>query len=67
MRLLAADGPEHLEPVSGMAHLTGIVVEVRPAAGPQDGSRPWPPQRRSNRLLAAFRLRPALAADRPLV
>jgi formate dehydrogenase len=32
--LLAADGPTKLEPLSGMAHLTGIPVEVRPAAGP---------------------------------
>jgi formate dehydrogenase len=32
--LLAADGPEALERVSGMAHLSGFVVEVRPAAGP---------------------------------
>ncbi len=31
--LLAADGPERLERLSGMAHLTGIPVEVRPAAG----------------------------------
>ncbi|MBX3245862.1 MAG: molybdopterin-dependent oxidoreductase [Myxococcales bacterium] len=35
VNLLAADGPEALEPVSGMAHLTGIVVEVERAAGPQ--------------------------------
>ena len=33
--LLAADGPTRLERVSGMAHLTGIVVDVRPAAGEQ--------------------------------
>lgn len=32
--LLAADGPAKLERLSGMAHLTGIPVEVRPAAGP---------------------------------
>ncbi len=38
VNLLAADGPESLEAVSGMSHLTGIVVEVRPAAGEQDGS-----------------------------
>jgi anaerobic selenocysteine-containing dehydrogenase len=37
--LLAADGPDHLEPLSGMAHLTGIPVDVRPAAGPRDPSR----------------------------
>jgi len=36
VNLLAADGPDRLERVSGMAHLTGIDVEVRPAAGPQD-------------------------------
>jgi hypothetical protein len=33
--LLAADGPGALEPVSGMARLTAIEVEVVPAAGPQ--------------------------------
>jgi len=32
--LLAADGPGALEPVSGMAKLTGIVVDVAPADGP---------------------------------
>lgn len=36
VNLLAADGPDKLERVSGMAHLTGIVVDVRPASGPQD-------------------------------
>jgi formate dehydrogenase len=36
VNLLAADGPDKIERVSGMAHLTGIVVDVRPAAGPQD-------------------------------
>jgi anaerobic selenocysteine-containing dehydrogenase len=35
VNLLAADGPEHLEPVSGMAKLTALPVEVAPAAGPQ--------------------------------
>jgi formate dehydrogenase len=35
VNLLAADGPDQLERVSGMAHLTGIVVDVRPAAGAQ--------------------------------
>lgn len=34
VNLLAADGPTKLEPLSGMAHLTGIPVDVRPAAGP---------------------------------
>ena len=38
VNLLAADGAGELERVSGMAHLTGIEVEVRPAAGPQDVS-----------------------------
>ena len=33
--LLAADGPDRIEPVSGMAQLTGILVEVWPAAGAQ--------------------------------
>jgi formate dehydrogenase len=33
VNLLAADGPDKLERVSGMAHLTGILVDVRPAAG----------------------------------
>ncbi len=36
VNLLAADGPDRLERVSGMAHLTGFNVDVRPAAGPQD-------------------------------
>ena len=36
VNLLAADGPERLERVSGMAQLTGIVVDVVPAAGAQD-------------------------------
>jgi formate dehydrogenase len=34
--LLAGDGPENVEPLSGMSHLTGIVVEVR-RAGPAGG------------------------------
>lgn len=33
VNILAADGPENLEPVSGMAHLTGIPVEVSRARG----------------------------------
>ena len=33
VNLLAADGPDKLERVSGMAHLTGILVDVRPASG----------------------------------
>jgi anaerobic selenocysteine-containing dehydrogenase len=36
VNLLAADGPDRIERLSGMAHLTGFVVDVRPAAGPQD-------------------------------
>ena len=36
VNLLAADGPGGIDPVSGMAQLTGIVVDVRPAAGPLD-------------------------------
>ena len=34
VNLLAADGPDELERISGMAHLTGFPVEVLPAAGP---------------------------------
>ncbi len=33
VNLLAADGPDKLERVSGMAHLTGILVDVRLAEG----------------------------------
>lgn len=33
VNILAADGPDRLEPLSGMARLTAIPVEVRPAAG----------------------------------
>jgi anaerobic selenocysteine-containing dehydrogenase len=40
VNLLAADGPTELEPLSGMAHLTGVVVDVRPAAGPRD-TKDW--------------------------
>jgi formate dehydrogenase len=36
VNLLAADGPERIERISGMAHLTGIPVDVRRAEGPQD-------------------------------
>jgi formate dehydrogenase len=35
VNLLAADGPDAIERISGMARLTGIPVDVRPAAGPQ--------------------------------
>ncbi len=38
VNLLAADGPDRLERVSGMAHLTGFVVSVKPAAGPLEPS-----------------------------
>ncbi|MBW2712924.1 MAG: molybdopterin-dependent oxidoreductase [Deltaproteobacteria bacterium] len=31
VNLLAADGPESVEPISGMAHLTGFIVDVRAA------------------------------------
>jgi formate dehydrogenase len=34
VNILASDGPENIEPLSGMAHLSGIEVEVRQAAGP---------------------------------
>ncbi len=40
VNLLAADGPEAVEPVSGMAHLTGIPVRVTVAEGPVD-TRSW--------------------------
>ena len=35
VNLLAADGPDEIERVSGMAHLTGFPVDVSPAAGPR--------------------------------
>jgi formate dehydrogenase len=38
VNLLAADGTASVDPVSGMSHLTGIPVEVRPAAGESEGS-----------------------------
>lgn len=34
VNLLAADGVDSIDCVSGMSHLTGIPVEIRPAAGP---------------------------------
>jgi formate dehydrogenase len=40
VNLLAADGPSAADPLSGMAHLTGIPVEVTPAAGERD-PRSW--------------------------
>jgi len=36
VNLLAADGPSAADPISGMAHLTGIPVEVEPARGERD-------------------------------
>ena len=36
VNLLAADGADAVEAVSGMAHLTGIPVRIEPAAGPID-------------------------------
>jgi formate dehydrogenase len=34
VNILASDGPDNIEPLSGMAHLSGIEVEITPAAGP---------------------------------
>jgi anaerobic selenocysteine-containing dehydrogenase len=36
VNLLAASGPDRVEKLSGMSHLTGFNVTVTPAAGPQD-------------------------------
>ena len=36
VNLLAASGPDHVDPTSGMSKLTGLPVEVVPAAGPLD-------------------------------
>ncbi len=36
VNLLSADGPQNLDPLSGMSHLTGIPVTVKPAEGPHD-------------------------------
>jgi anaerobic selenocysteine-containing dehydrogenase len=36
VNLLAADGPDAVDPSSGMAHLTGIPIEVTPARGERD-------------------------------
>lgn len=38
VNILVADGPDKLEKVSGMAHLTAIPVEVKKAKGEQAGS-----------------------------
>ena len=35
VNLLSPDGPERVDPLSGMVHLTGIPVEVTAAQGPQ--------------------------------
>src|SRR6185369_14863489 len=35
VNLLSPDGPGRIEKVSGMAHLTGFLVDVKPAAGEQ--------------------------------
>jgi formate dehydrogenase len=32
--LLAGDGPETIETLSGMSHLSGILVDIRPASSP---------------------------------
>ncbi len=36
VNLLAPDGPDSLEPESGMTRLTAIPVDVTPAAGPRE-------------------------------
>ena len=38
VNLLAASGPDSVDPMSGMSHLTGIPVEIAPAAGPLAGT-----------------------------
>lgn len=38
VNLLAGDGPQRLDPVSGMARLTGLTVQLRPAQGDKDES-----------------------------
>lgn len=38
VNILAADGPDNVEPLSGMAHLSGIPVHITPAAGPINSS-----------------------------
>ncbi len=38
VNILAADGPQHLEKISGMAHLTGILVDIKKATGTQAAS-----------------------------
>ena len=34
--LLAGDGPEHIEALSGMSHLSGILIDVRRPTTPRD-------------------------------
>jgi formate dehydrogenase len=36
VNILVSDGPDHVEKISGMAHMTGIPVSITPAAGPLD-------------------------------
>ncbi len=36
VNILAADGVDNIDPVSGMSHLTGIYVDIRKAAGNQE-------------------------------
>ena len=38
INILAADGPDNIEPLSGMVHLTGIPVQISAAAGPIDST-----------------------------
>jgi len=38
VNILAADGPENVEALSGMAQLTGIRVQITPAAAALDSS-----------------------------
>jgi anaerobic selenocysteine-containing dehydrogenase len=40
VNILAADGPEGIERITGMVHLTGILVDVEKAAGPKN-DRDW--------------------------
>ena len=40
VNILAGDGPDAIEPISGMAHLTGIPVSVSCAAG-EINSKSW--------------------------
>jgi formate dehydrogenase len=43
--VLAGDGPSTIEPLSGMSHLSGILVELRKAPpGSLPGEDPGPPE-----------------------